>query len=745
MNHGNKFIPSFFLNKSDFLNFLLEDLDNNLLHFNNFYSFFIKDKENTVTEDFVNLASEQENLIDTNICDDNISFFYSLLKKKKNKFSKLKLDLAPGVIDFRNKIHTSILQNSNEFKANSNLTLEQLYFLKKFKTDKPFTILSCDKNVGTAIIGTKKYLDLTFNFIAEDSSYTALNYNPLALTIKKINLKLDKLFINFHISKKFRDIFSLKIEDCVLGNFKLLAKLHKAKLGWRPIINSINHPTSKICFFIDTLLKPFVINTPSYIKDSQHLIQICNPIRFVKKPFIYSLDFSSLYSSINPDHAIPLLTEFISSHWIAKDIDLFAFQELMKLIFNYNIFKFKNKFFVQNKGLAMGCICGPTFANLYLHILENKWMTIHKPLVYARFIDDVTIISSEELDFDTFQESFVYLKLTMETGDEVNFLDLIISYNPILKNLHFNLYIKPTNNGCYLLPSSEHPDHIFSNIPKNLLMRIRRICSDYIDFIHHTKILFKQLVLRGYPKNKLLTTFSYISKIDRETLIPYKEKKENAFFNKNTLCLPRTFISGFKPLDNFIYDSFNKTINSDKTLTLRIINKVNKNLNSLLVNNFPFSGLFKVGTFSCNKCLICGLLHLGDSICMIDSGINLKLKSKGTCKTTHLVYIIICTKCDKFYVGETEKTLETRIKQHLNHIRKFKPFYKYHDKIVARHFNLRGHTLFNFKCCIFKADLVDTLIRKNIERDLIRFLNIGSVKCINLNVPLNTGFLAFGV
>ena len=225
---------------------------------------------------------------------------------------------------------------------------------------------------------------------------------------------------------------------------------------------------SALCFFIDTILKPFVKKTTSYLKDSQNLIQICEPIRFKTKPHLYSLDFSSLYSSIDPAHAIPTITEYMTRHWKTKNIDIYAFQELMKIIFNFNVFKFKDNYYVQNKGLAMGCICGPSFANIYLDILETKWLTVHKPLVYRRFIDDVFMASETELDFPEFQEAFIYLKLTYTKGDEVNFLDTLISYNPILHKLHFNLYIKPTNTGCYLLPSSEHPKHIISNIPKNL-------------------------------------------------------------------------------------------------------------------------------------------------------------------------------------------------------------------------------------------------------------------------------------
>jgi hypothetical protein len=40
----------------------------------------------------------------------------------------------------------------------------------------------------------------------------------------------------------------------------------------------------------------------------------------------------------------------------------------LKLIFECNVFKFNKDYYIQQKGLAMGCICGPSTANLYLYI-----------------------------------------------------------------------------------------------------------------------------------------------------------------------------------------------------------------------------------------------------------------------------------------------------------------------------------------------------------------------------------------
>ena len=61
-----------------------------------------------------------------------------------------------------------------------------------------------------------------------------------------------------------------------------------------------------------------------------------------------------------------------------------------------------------------------------------------------------------------------------------------------------SLYTKPTHVNKYLLPHSNHPPHIFRNIPISLFIRLGRICSDYYDFTSASGRLFIQLLERGY-------------------------------------------------------------------------------------------------------------------------------------------------------------------------------------------------------------------------------------------------------
>jgi len=97
------------------------------------------------------------------------------------------------------------------------------------------------------------------------------------------------------------------------------------------------------------------------------------------------------------------------------------------------------------------------------------------------------MVLKSKLDFSKFEKNFKYLKLTMNSGKIVNFLDLDVSFNNVTKKLDFLVYTKPTNNFSYLRLKSDHPKHIFYNIPKALFIRNRRICSDYYNYINICK------------------------------------------------------------------------------------------------------------------------------------------------------------------------------------------------------------------------------------------------------------------
>ena len=739
-------MPSFFFNKKHFFNYLLHNLDLNFTQFDDFLHYSkseFNSQINNLTENIDdNLELLEQNHFNQILKDISKKYRKNLnIKKQKNKFN-------PETLELRNNVQSFFLKDFSNLKYENNLSYHQYEALISFKKNKPFTVIDCDKNVGSAIISNDLYQTSVINYIRSDPAYRELTTNPLSATVNLINEKLLNLFNNGSISNKLKNSLSINLKYAKLGSIRLMAKVHKANFDWRAIINCQNHPTSKIAIFFDLLIKPIIISSETYLKDSQNLIQIFENLRFDQKPKIFSFDVTSLYPSIDPFIAIPFITEYLdnNNHLDYNHLSPSGFKSLLELFFSNNIFKFMDKFFVQILGVPMGCICGPSIANIFLYILEMKWAVIYRPLVYKRYIDDGLLITDKDFDFDHFKSFFFNLNFTITTGEVVNYLDLNISFNSATNKMKCSLYTKPTHVNKYLLPQSNHPQHIFRNIPISLFIRLRRICSDYYDFTGASGRLISQLLERGYNSKKIRASFFIVSNTDRFSLIPYKVKPKNIDFSKHIL-----FFSNFNyniiKLNNYLFTSFKNTCNSFPLLnnfSLKIVNKIDYNLNSLFVHNFKLPNYASYSTIKCNSCNICDYIFKSSFIKLKNSDISVNFLCNSNCQTNNIVYIIICLRCNIFYIGETEKTLSFRISQHINHINKFKCFKKYHDKEVANHFNLKGHKITDhFRCCVFNSGFFNAEKRKSAEMDLVNFFNLNYDKCINIRKTNKINSLTF--
>ena len=78
-----------------------------------------------------------------------------------------------------------------------------------------------------------------------------------------------------------------------------LPKIHKPKTPGRPIVSACSCPTELISSYLDKTIAPIVKSLPSYIKDSQHALEIFRDFNFLgEDKLIFTMDISSLYTVI---------------------------------------------------------------------------------------------------------------------------------------------------------------------------------------------------------------------------------------------------------------------------------------------------------------------------------------------------------------------------------------------------------------------------------------------------------------
>ena len=90
-----------------------------------------------------------------------------------------------------------------------------------------------------------------------------------------------------------------------------------------------------------------------------------------------------------------------------------------------------------------------------------------------------------------------------------------------------SLFCKPTDSHNYLLYSSEHPRHLLRGIPYSQFLRVRRICSDILDFRQNSLMLATHFISRGYPHKLILDAMRRAEARDRPTLISMNAPDRN--------------------------------------------------------------------------------------------------------------------------------------------------------------------------------------------------------------------------
>ena len=76
---------------------------------------------------------------------------------------------------------------------------------------------------------------------------------------------------------------------------------------------------------------------------------------------------------------------------------------------------------------------------------------------------------------------------------------------------------------------------------------------------------------------------------------------------------------------------------------------------------------------------------------------KVEINAQITCQTRNLIYCATCLKCAQQYIGQTDRTLQERIQEHLGYIRNEKL-----NQATGEHFNLDGHFIHDMRISVIE-------------------------------------------
>jgi len=263
--------------------------------------------------------------------------------------------------------------------------------------------------------------------------------------------------------------------------------------------------------------------------------------------------------------------------------------------------------------------------------------------------------------------------------------------------LRTKIYFKETDTHQLLHKESYHPKNTFKGIIKSQLLRFKRLSSTFTDYDNTCKILFSFLTKRNYSR-------SFLRKMKRDIWALPDAKPATAGGEDLPIVIPYSDIghSASRSWKNIIKDNekfinyrlitvLSNRPNLRQKLVRSSIASVDTNVTNVDVHAHTINHE-DVGMHVCtnNRCKACNYIIRSNAFQSSTNKTNFKLKSRFTCKSSNLVYLITCRCCNLQYVGQTGRTLADRIRDHLSNIRTKK------STPIALHFNLPNHSITDF-------------------------------------------------
>ena len=628
---------------------------------------------------------------------------------KKSKVIKNDTPWQPSVVPVPLKAY--IISNESDLNKtfvksphSHNITRTEKQALKDLSSNANIVIKKADKSATVVIQNRTDYVKEAERQLSDSFFYKEVEDDLTSKHNEEINTILDDLTnrgqLNKGLSRK------LKTTTPRTSQLYLLPKIHKPQRPppGRPIVSANGCPTEKISALVDIYLRPYLVETKSYLRDTMDLLNKLEHLGTLPPECILgTLDVTSLYTNIPNTEGCQSIFRLLQNKRtpLPNELSNTSVCRLLWSVLSKNNFQFNDKHYLQVNGTAMGTRVAPTYANLFMADFEERFVYTHpkKPIMWTRFIDDIFFIwphGQEELDLfiQHLNESHQTIKFTAESSSSsVNFLDLTIKMERD-RTLSTSLFVKPTDSASYLHFDSAHPSHCIKGIPYGQFLRIRRICSKEADFIAHCVRKGQHFVRRGYPVPFIGECFLKALRRNRTSLMAPNPKRDT---DEKPNILITTYNPGFRGLKNVVqknWDLLGKSFTTRAIYREKVLSAFRrpKNLKDYLVRAKLKPESPETSAPSSNRCLrpntcrYCPKLNTDGRILCSASGRTYMSRFNVCCSSSNLIYCITCKRCGIQYVGQTKCELKVRFSAHFLKISKNDP-----ESEIARHFNSEHH------------------------------------------------------
>lgn len=523
-----------------------------------------------------------------------------------------------------------IIQKVN--KHQSKRSKQHCKLVKKLE-QKNLVITKADKGNTVVILDKDNYIRRTENML-NDEAFKLLKKDPLNKYKKQVNDCLKACNNIIADSEKKH----LKINNPKIPKLYTLPKIHKPGDKMRPIVSSVNSPAYKLAKWMNKRLNLFESFDSLSIKNSFDFVEKVKDIRLDKNDILVSFDVESLYPSIPLEKTKTLCRKWFEKNNISeKNIE--EYMQIITVCTEQRFFQFNNKFYIQKDGLTMGNPLSSILSELFMSDLEmnvKESSSLFKH--WSRKVDDIfAVIDRDKVD-ECLQllnsiEDTVNFTVEIEKEGTLPFLDLkVIRVN---NRLEFDIYRKPTHVDVYINEKAYNPREHKLAAFRSLIQRMIKVPLTPERLNRERTRIIEIGQKNGFEAseiNRIINTAKYKQRIRNITTLQ-KDCEERKWVSVN-----------YHPA---IYSDLKKVF---KNYGLCVAPKNKYNLRNI------------------------GMRNLKDETPV--------LKKSG-------IYKINCSGCEKVYIGQTKRDIETRAKEHARNIKNEETT----KSAVAKHFWEAKHSI----------------------------------------------------
>ncbi|XP_063969468.1 uncharacterized protein LOC135157522 [Lytechinus pictus] len=383
-----------------------------------------------------------------------------------------------------------------------------MYLQRYSKGNDPKT----DKGNATVVMDRLDY-EAKVQRLLDSGTYRKLPRDPTPAIERRVNDKL--------LSLQRKDVLSRPLYRQLRSSSGLCPiifgqpKIHKPDTPLRPIVSTRGSPTYALAQHLTNILQPLVGQGVHHVRNSKHFVeQICQ-MNVSNSDLLISFDVESLFTSVPVKDACAIILERLKFDRTLPDrtqLSPLEIHDLLEMCLNSTSFRWRDTFYRQTEGAAMGSPLSPVVANMFMEHFEETALqsATHKPKVWLRYVDDTFVVwqhGAEEtnnfLRHLNSQHECIKFTMEMENEGSIPFLDTKIT-RTAQGSLSHQVYRKPTHTDRYLNYRSFHHPSVLRSINKTLVKRAHEV-SDQIHLRGELEHIKRVLKCNNYPSHKICT------------------------------------------------------------------------------------------------------------------------------------------------------------------------------------------------------------------------------------------------